>query len=302
MVNYNNSADSIVMPTPGIDFKPIQFPLKKHTLQPTKSLLEDMCKIVDSQPNAHLSVGSLKRSSAPPKPSYSAAFALPVQAPGQFPAELDKATYQNLSVAHKENIIKSAVSSNPQPVGKSDYKPTERGCNLIPCSQKESLAAVYPQTEALSTIIGGQSINFGEALLTENTAIEHKTHSDTFFIKEAGIYELHYSLNYEVSSPSMLIFGFESFPQSYFRQQITNASSRGKLTTTGCLLLDTGTALRLTLVDNASLATAQSVLISNAVLEIKLLYRLKFSCPVYSAGNPEKNFQSKNKFLQSART
>lgn len=301
MVNYNNSADSIVMPTPGIDFKPIQFPLKKHTLQPTKSLLEDMCKIVDSQPNARLSVGSLKRPSAPPQPSYSAAFALPVQAPGQFPADLDKVSHQNLSVAHKENIIKSAVA-NGRPVGKSDYKPAERGCNLIPCSQKENLAAVYPQTEALSTIIGGQSINFGEALLTENTAVEHKTHSDTFFIKEAGIYELHYSLNYEVSSPSMLIFGFESFPQSYFRQQITNASYRGKLTTTGCLLLDTGTALRLTLVDDASLATAQSVLISNAVLEIKLLYRLKFSCPVYNAGNPEKNFQSKNNFLQSTRT
>lgn len=301
MVNYNNSADSIAMPTPGIDFKSIQFPLKKHNLQPTKNLLEDMCKIVDSQPKARLSVGSLKRPSTPAQPSYSAAFALPVQAPGQLPAELDKVSHQNFSIAQKEKIIKSALASKPRPVGKVDHKQVENGCHLTPCSHEENMAAVFPQTEALSTIISGQPINFGDALFTENVAIEHKAHTDTFFIKEAGIYELHYSLNYEASAPGMLIFGFEGFPQSYFRQQVTNAPARGKLTVTGRLLLDTGTVLRLSLVNDASSST-QSVLVSNAMLEIKLLYRLKFSCPVYSAGNPENNFQAKNSFLPSPRT
>ena len=302
MVNYNNSADSIAMPTPGIDFKSIQFPLKKHALQPTKSLLEDMCKIVDSQPNARLSVGSLKRPSAPTQPNYNAAFALPVQAPGQLPVELDRVSHQNFSVAQKEKLIKSAIASKPRPVGKHNHKQAESGCRLIPCSHEEDMAVEYPQTEALSTIISGQPINFGDALFTENSAIGHKAHTDTFFIKEAGIYELHYSLNYEASAPSMLIFGFEGFPQSYFRQQITDAPSRGKLTATGRLLLDAGTVLRLSLVNHDSCSMTQSVLVSNTMLEIKSLYRLKFDCPAYSSGNPEKNFQFKNSFLQSPRT
>ncbi|MEA5136899.1 MAG: hypothetical protein VB035_12260 [Candidatus Fimivivens sp.] len=291
MVNYNNSADSIAMPTPGIDFKSIQFPLKKNNLQPTKSLLEDMCKVVDSQPSARLSVSSLKRPSAPVQPSYSAAFALPVQAPGQLTVEPDRVSHQNLSVSQKERSIKPAIASKPRPDGKADHKLTKSGCSLTPCSHEENMAAVYPQAEALSTIISGQPINFGDALFTENSAIEHKVHTDTFLIKEAGIYELHYSLNYEASAPSMLIFGIEGFPQSYSRQKITTAPSRGKLTVTGRLLLDTGTVLRLSLINDASSSMAQRVLVSNAMLEIKLLYQLKFNCPVYSTDNPEKNFQ-----------
>ena len=291
MVNYNNSADSIAMPTPGIDFKSIQFPLKKNNLQPTKSLLEDMCKIIDSQPNARLSVGSLKRPSAPVTPSYSAAFALPLQTPGQLTAEPDRVSHQNLSISQKEKSIKSAIVSKPRPVGKADHKPVESGCSLTRCSHEENMAAVFPQTEALSTIISGQPINFGDALFTENSAVRHEAHTDTFFIKEAGIYELHYSLNYEASAPSMLIFGFEGFPQSYSRQQITNAPSRGKLTVTGHLLLDTGAVLRLSLLNEVPFSIKQSALVSNAMLEIKLLYRLKFNCPVYSTDNPEKNFQ-----------
>lgn len=303
MVNYNNSTGSTATQAAGIDIKSTQLPLTKRASPPapTQSLLSDMCKNAGSKPNASLSVGSLKRPSAPAQPSYSTAFALPDQTPGQLPAEFDKVSSQNLSVAHKEKIIASAIPSRPRPGGKSDHEPGESGCRLIPCSREENNTAVYPQAEALSTVISGQPINFGEALFTENTAIGHEAHTDTFLIKEAGIYELHYSLNYEAPAPCLLLLGFESFPQSYFKQQITSAPSRGKLNATVRLLLDSGTTLRLVLVDDPTISTAESVLISNAMLEIKLLYRIKLSCPVYIAGDPEKNFRSENSFLQSAR-
>ncbi|WMJ85138.1 hypothetical protein ACS3UN_03580 [Oscillospiraceae bacterium LTW-04] len=293
MVNYNNSAGSSIKPTD---------PYLKTATQPTHCLLADMFKNTGSQPNARLSVNSLKRHSASAQPSYSAAFALPAQMPGQLPAEFNEVRHQNLSVAHKEKTITSAFSSKPRPTAKAGHKPDESGCSLIPCSREDNITAVYPQAEALSTIRSGQPINFGDPLFTENAAIGHISPTDTFFIKEAGIYELHYSLNYESPTPHMLVFGFESFPQSYFKQQITNAPARGKLNTTVRLLLDTGTSLRLVLVDDPTLSTIESALVSNAMLEIKLLYRLNLNCPAYSSNNSEKNFQSENHFFQAAKT
>lgn len=304
MVNYNNSAGSAALPTSAINLTSAQFPVAKRFSPsvPKQSLPADMYKSAGGKPSAHLSVGSLKQHPVTPTQlSYSTAFALPAQSPGQPLAGLDKIGRQNLLGAHKKKAVTPTVPSRSRPDDVPGPKPENSGCSLTPCSREKNNTVVFPQAEALSTVMGGQSVNFGEALLTENTVVGHEANSDIFFIKDAGIYELRYSLNYEVSASCLLLFGFESFPQSYFKQQITFAPSRGKLNATVRLLLDTGTALRLVLVDNPGLPTAGSALVSNAMLEIKQLYGLKLDCPAYTAGNPEKNFQSENGFLPTVR-
>lgn len=301
MVNYNNSVGTAASQTATVDPASAQFSAAKRISPPTpsQSLLADMCKNASATPSTALSVGDSKRSFEPAQSNYSASFALPAQAPGQVPAEFDSISHQNLSVTQEKKV--AAVPDRPRPGNASNSKSNECSCDLIPYSRREDNTAVFPQAEALSTMMGGQPVNFGDALFTENTTVEHKSNSSEFIIKNEGIYELHYSLNYEVSVPCLLLFGFEGFPQSYFKQQIAQPS-RGKFNVTVRLLLDTGTALRLVLVDDSTSQTVESALVSNAILEIKQLYQLKLNCPAFSAGSPEKNFRSEHSFLQTART
>ncbi|MFV0496778.1 MAG: hypothetical protein ACK5L0_01220 [Candidatus Fimivivens sp.] len=288
MVNYNKSANSIKNST-ATNLKP--------TAQPLHVLLPDMSKSTGSQYNARLSINSLKRDSATAQPSYSNTLSLPAQSPGKLPAEFTEIRHQNLSVAHKDKTITSAFSGKTISTPKTDRQPDQLGCNLVACSHEGDMTAEYPQSDALATIISGQSISFGEPLLSENTAIEHQAASDTFIIKETGIYALHYRLSYEARAPHLLILGFENFPQSYFKQPMTNVPTRGRVNTTVRLLLEAGTVLRFVLIDGASLPTVESALISNAMLEIKLLYRLNLNCAVYSSESGAKNFQSENHVL-----
>ncbi len=303
MVNYNTSAGpaaSPIAPT-GPDVTP--FPAAKGFLSPvpTQSALADMCKNSDSRPSTRLSVVNSNPAAEPARPVYSAAFCLAAQTPGARAVESDKAVRQRLSVAQKEKALPPPVPEPARPDPPPAQKPFESECSLIPCTAAKENAAIFPQVEALSTVMSGQSLNFGEALFSENTIVGHEPGTDAFIIRDAGIYELCYSLNYEVSSACTLLFGFEGFPQSCFKQQVTQAPTRGKLRTTVRLLLDTGTALRLVLVNNPAAPTIESALVSNTTLEIKQLYRLNISNAGYSTGNPAKNLRSENSFLPSTR-
>ncbi len=303
MVNYNNNAGLTASPTASIGPDVTPFPAAKGFSPPvpTQSLLADMCKNAGAQPSTRLSVVNPKPAVEPARPVYSAAFSLAAQAPGALSPEFDKAGRQRLTVAQKEKTPAPAAPIPSRSDAPPPQRPNESGCTLTPCISGKDNAAIFPQVEALSTVVTGQSLNFGEALFSENIVIGHEADTDVFRIRDAGIYELCYSLNYEVPVPCVLLFGFEGFPQSYFKQQITQAPTRGKLRATVRLLLDTGTALRLVLVNDPAIPTIESALVSNATLEVKQLYRLNISSEGYSTGDPAKNFRSENSFLPSSR-
>lgn len=305
MVNYNNNVGFAAMPTATVDLEAARFPAAKRFSPPvpTQSLLADMCKNAGAPSSTRLSVVSIKHPSESPPPSYSAAFALPARTPDQFPAAFDIIGHQNLSVAHKDRIRPPAAPSRRHRAALPTSKADKSECSLLPCSREtEDSTVVFPQAEALCTVAGGQPLNFGEALFAENTLIAHEANTDTFVIKNTGIYELRYSLNYEVPTLCTLCLGFEGFPQSFFKQQIAQAPSRGRLCATVRLLLSTGTALRLMLMDSATATATGSVAVSNAQLEIKQLYQLNLICPDYNANDPAKNFQAENNFSPSVRT
>ena len=298
-MNSNNKTNATAKPTVTVELEPVQFPTAKRFLSPdpTQSILADMRKVTDPQPSTHLRVSSVKRPDVPNRPSYSAAFALPAQSPAQPADDTDKRNRKAVPAAPKEKP--SAFKAGRPPTGNEvGQKPTECSCSLIPCTHKEENVATFPQAEALSTIMAGQPVNFGEALFAVSTVVGHPVNTEAFMIQNAGIYELNYSLNYEVAAPCTLIFGFENFPQSYFKQPITYAPARGKLKASVRLLLDAGTVLRLVLVEDPAAPSIQHALVSNAMLEIRQLYHLNLICPEYNVGSPEKNFRSENSFVQ----
>lgn len=306
MANYNNNAGLAATPPAAVSLDAAPFPAAKGFSPPvpTQSLLADMCKNAGAQPSTRLSVVNSKTPTDAARPVYSAAFSMAAPAPVSLAAELDKTGHQRLSVVQKQKAaIPTAIAAQtrPQPVTPPAQKPDESSFSLTPCTATKDSAAVFPQVEALSTVLAGQPLNFGEALFSENTVIEHEPNTEIFQIRDAGIYEFRFSLNYEVAAPCLLIFGFEGFSQSYFKQQIIQAPVRGKLRAMVRLLLDTGTTLRLVLVNDPAAPTIESALISNATLEIKQLYRLNISGTDYISGDSAKNFRSDHSFLPSAR-
>jgi len=320
MANYNNNAGSAATPPAAVNPDAASFPATKGFSPPvpTQSLLADMCRNAGSQPSTRLSVVNSKTPTDAARPVYSAALSMASQSPIALAAELDRTGHQRLSVVQKPKVaaptapppatppatpvVPTAVPTRPQSAMPAAQKPIDSGISLTPCTATKDSAAIFPQVEALSTVLAGQPLNFGEALFSENTVIEHQPNTEVFCIRDPGVYELCYSLNYEVAAPCLLLVGFEGFSQSYFKQQITQAPTRGKLRATVRLLLDTGTTLRLVLVNDPAVPTIESALISNATLEIKQLYRLNISGADYSTGNPAKNFKSDHSFLPSVRT
>ncbi len=319
MANYNNNAAPAATPSAAVSLDAAPFPAAKGFSPPvpTQNLLADMCRNAGSQPSTRLSVVNSKTPADTARPVYSAALSMATQSPIALAAELDKTGHQRLSVVQKQKPATAPAAPVPptptvpaaptpttsirQPDAPAAPKPVDSRVGLMPCTAKDS-EAIFPQVEALSTVLAGQPLNFGEALFSENTVIEHQPNTEVFCVRDAGIYELCYSLNYEVAAPCLLIFGFEGFSQSYFKQQVTQAPARGKLRATVRLLLDTGTTLRLVLVNDPAVPTIESALVSNATLEIKQLYRLNISGDNYSTGAPAKNFKSDHSFLPSART
>lgn len=298
MMNSNNSTYPAAKSTVTVELEPVDFPTTKRSLSPdfTPSILTDMRKSA-SQSTTRLSLGDSKKVSDPDRLSYSTAFSLPAQMPGQLPANIEKRKSKAVSTA-KQQAVPPATSSRTLTHNAAPTKSDECSCSLTPCARKEENTAMFPQAEALSTIMAGQAVNFGEALFNESTIVGHPVNTGAFLIQETGIYELHYSLNYEVSAPCTLILGFENFPQSHFKQPITYAPARGKLKASVRLLLEAGTILRLVLLEDPAAPSIQNALVSNALLEIKQLYRLTVSCPNYSDSDPKKNFRSENSFVQ----
>ncbi len=306
MANYQNAGPAVLSaaanrPTAA----PIPAPKGFSPPVPTQSLLADMCKNAGTEAYGRLSVVATKPRSDPSRPVHSSAFSV-AGMDGALPAEFDKTGHQSLSVASAERTPTAprkkppAAASIPPPQAAPAQKAEQADGILTPCAPEHS-SAVFPQVEALSTVLAGQSLNFGAALFTENTVLSHEAGSDAFFISQAGVYELCYSLNYEVSGPCVLIVGFENFPQSEFKQQL-EGPARGKLRGVVRLLLDAGTRLRLVLVREPALPIAQSALVSNAALEVRQLYRLTIRKPDYDTGAPEKSARFENSLLPAPRT
>ena len=312
MANYRDNTGLAAAPATaaGPDAAPFPAAKKFSPPVPSQSLLADMCRNTGSSPSTRLSVVESKPPAEASQPVYSAAFSLAdAAAPGTLPAGFDSVGHRRLSVAQTEKTPVPAsqrektaeAPGRPKPQAPPAQKTADNGCVLIPCAGPENAAATFPQTEALSTVLTGQTLSFGEALFSENTVIRHEADTDIFCADSTGVYELCYSLHYEVPDPCVLLVGFEGFPQSCFKQQITQAPARGKLRATVRLLLGAGTALRLALLGDPALPTAQSALISNAALEVKRLCRLDINSPFYSSERPEANFWSENSFLPLVR-